>query len=277
MKIVLTGASRGIGRHLALTLATEHKILGIARDESALQDVQREAGAMFYGTSCDVSSWSSLQSIVESVSEVWSDCDALICCAGIVTPIGKAMTQNPELWARSLRTNLDGTFFSIRAFYDLLASSERRAKVICFSGGGATEPRENFSAYGVAKAAVVRLVETLSVEWVNENIDINALAPGAITTGMTDAVIEAGREKAGETEFAGAQQQLQKRWETEALTRVSDLVSYLLSPASDCISGKLISAVWDPWRSFDGHKTAMRGSDIFTLRRIVPSDRGLDW
>ena len=103
------------------------------------------------------------------------------------------------------------------------------------------------------------------------------MAPGAIATGMTDAVIEAGPEKAGEREFTGARQQRQKRRETEALTRVSDLVSYLLSPASDGISGKLISAVWDPWRSFDGHKTAMMGSDIFTLRRIVPSDRGLDW
>ena len=277
MKIVLTGASSGIGRHLALTLATEHKILGIARNESALQDVQREAGTRFCGTFGDVSSWSSLQSIVESVSEVWSDCDALICCAGIVTPIGKAMRQNPELWARSLRTNLEGTLFTIRAFYDLLVSSENQAKVICFSGGGATGARENFSAYSAAKAGVVRLTETLSVEWSNESIDINAVAPGAIATGMTDSVIEAGIEKAGERVFAGAQQQQQKPQDTEALTRVSDLVSYLLSPASDCISGKLISAVWDPWRSFDGHKTAMMGSDIFTLRRIVPSDRGLDW
>ena len=68
MKIVLTGASSGIGRHLALTLATEHEIWGIARNESVLQAVKREAGAMFCGTSGDVSSWSSLQSIVESVS-----------------------------------------------------------------------------------------------------------------------------------------------------------------------------------------------------------------
>tara|TARA_B100000959_G_C14783307_1_gene542454 strand:- start:77 stop:640 length:564 start_codon:yes stop_codon:yes gene_type:complete len=187
------------------------------------------------------------------------------------------MTQNPELWTRSLRTNLDGTFFAIRAFYDLLLSSENRAKVICFSGGGATGPRENFSAYAAAKAGVVRLTETLSVEWSNENIDINAVAPGAIATGMTNAVIEAGFEKAGEREFAGAQQQRQKRQDTEALTRVAELVSYLLSPASDGISGKLISAVWDSWRSFGGNKTAMMDSDIFTLRRIVPSDRGLDW
>jgi len=277
MKIVLTGASSGIGRHLALTLAAEHQIWGIARNKSVLQGVKREAGTTFYETSGDVSSWPSLQSIVELVSDVWSDCDALICCAGIVTPIGKAMTQDPELWARSLRTNLDGTFFAIRAFYDLLMSSERRAKVICFSGGGATGPRENFSAYGAAKAGVVRLTETLSVEWSNENIDINVVAPGAIATGMTDVVIEAGLEKAGEREFSGAQQQRQRSWDNEELTRVFDLVSYLLSPASDGISGKLISAVWDPWRSFDGHKTAIIDSDIYTLRRIVPSDRGLDW
>ena len=277
MKIVLTGASSGIGRHLVSTLATEHKIWGIARNESELQVVKNEVGTTFCWTSGDVSSWSTLQSIAESVSDAWSDCDALICCAGIVTPIGEAMKQNPELWVRSLRTNLDGTFFTIRAFYDLLVQSEKRAKVICFSGGGATGPRQNFSAYSAAKAGVVRLTETLSVEWLDENIDINAVAPGAISTGMTNAVIEAGLEKAGEREFTDAQRQQEKFGDIKSLTRVSELVSYLLSSASDGISGKLISAVWDPWCSFGDHKTAMMNSDIFTLRRIVPLDRGLDW
>ena len=277
MKIVLTGASSGIGRHLAATLATEHEIWGIARNESALQAVKNQVGTTFCGTSGDVSSWSSLQSIAESVAEVWSGCDALICCAGIVTPVGEAMKQNPELWARSLRTNLDGTFFTIRAFYDLLVRCEKRAKVICFSGGGATGPRENFSAYSTAKAGVVRLTETLSLEWSGTNIDINAVAPGAVATRMTEAVIEAGLEKAGEREFVDAHRQQQNSEDIEALTRVSELVSYLLSPASDGISGKLISAVWDPWRSFCDKKTVMMDSDIFTLRRIVPSDRGLDW
>ena len=101
--------------------------------------------------------------------------------------------------------------------------------------------------------------------------------PGAIATGMTDAVIGAGLENAGESEFVAAQQQRQIRDDTEGLTRVSELVSYLLSPASDGISGKLISAIWDAWHSFGGHKTEMTDSDIYTLRRIVPSDRGLDW
>jgi len=68
---------------------------------------------------------------------------------------------------------------------ELLARTGARAKVICFSGGGATKPRARFSAYGVAKTGVVRLVETIAEEERDRAYDINAIAPGAINTRLT--------------------------------------------------------------------------------------------
>jgi len=58
---------------------------------------------------------------------------------------------------------------------------------------------------------------------------------------------------------------------------VTALVEYLLSPVSDGISGRLISALWDPWQDLARHKEELADSDIYTLRRVVPADRGAPW
>jgi len=55
------------------------------------------------------------------------------------------------------------------------------------------------------------------------------------------------------------------------------LCVYLASDESDGISGKLLSAIWDPWPSLQDHRTDLDGSDVYTIRRIVPGDRGMDW
>ena len=147
MKIVLTGASSGIGKFLADSLAADgHEVCRLARSP--------QSGFSFQ---CDVSDWPALQICAQKISEIWASADALVCCAGIQEPIGPAMEIDPAAWQKNLAVNLHGTFFSIRAFYPLLKKSAVRAKVLCFSGGGSTSPRPNFAAYGVAKTGVVRL------------------------------------------------------------------------------------------------------------------------
>ena len=264
MKIVVTGASSGIGGFLADSLAAAgHELSRIARSP--------QTGFSF---SCDVSNWPALRDCAGKIAERWGGADALICCAAIQDPIGPAMEIEPLAWRRNLAVNLDGTFFSIRAMYPLLQKSKRRGKVICFSGGGSTSPRPNFAAYGVAKTGVLRLVETLAAEWENQSLDINAVAPGAIFTRMTGQVLAAGEKLAGKGEFAGAGNLL--RDNSGKLPKVLGLVQFLLSEKSDGISGKLISAPWDPWEKLAELKDDLR-SDIYTLRRIVPGDRGKNW
>src|SRR5580692_589578 len=167
MKIVLTGASSGIGKFLADSLeAKKHELCRIARSP--------QRGLSFQ---CDVSELDAIKNCAEQVSTKWKSLDALICRAGRHEPIGAAMEIDPRAWRKNLGVNLDGTFFASRAFRSLLKRSEARAKIICFSGGGAAGARPNFAAYGVAKTGVVRLVEMLAAEWQNETADINAVAP----------------------------------------------------------------------------------------------------
>jgi len=270
MNLVLTGSSTGIGRALATQLlARGHLVWGLARSDQA--DFAAQHPGAFFATRCDVADWAQVQLAAQAVSANWSHVDGLICCAGIQGEVGPAVSADPALWSSTVRANLDGTFFPFRAFHGLLSQAPRRAKVIAFSGGGATKPRANFSAYGVAKTGVVRLIETLAEELRDQPIDLNSIAPGAINTRLTDEVLALGPKVAGAAEYAAAQKQ--KASGGASLDKALGLVEWLLSPASDGISGRLLAAPWDPWSTLDRYKPALANSDIYTLRRIVPEER----
>src|SRR5262245_46578422 len=106
MNLVITGSSTGIGKFLADSLAAKgHELCRLARSP--------QPGFSF---SCDVSDWSAVQGCAEKVGQHWKTVNALVCCAGIQGPIGPAMEADPAAWRAALATNLDGTYFAIRAF-----------------------------------------------------------------------------------------------------------------------------------------------------------------
>lgn len=273
MNLVVTGTSSGIGRALAgHLLRGGHQVWGFARsDQSELGRGFLEA---FHPVRCDVGDWNRVAAAAREVHAACPHLDGLVTCAGLQGAIGPAVAADPLHWSATVRTNLDGTFYAIRAFHELLRRCPRRAKIVCFSGGGATKPRPNFSAYGAAKTAVVRLVETLAEELRGEPIDINAIAPGAIRTRLTDEVLSLGPAVVGEAEYQAALKQKNSHAGNAPLERAVKLVEFLLSPASDNISGRLLSAPWDPWEKLPRHSDLLTASDIYTLRRIVPEDRG---
>ena len=286
MNILLTGSSTGIGRALAERLLSRgHHVWGLARSD------QSDFAALypaFRHTRCDVSDYSAVAAAVSAYAAAWPQLDAVICAAGLQGEIAPALTADPLKWSATIRANLDGTYFALRAFASLLvqpAPTASRKKIICFSGGGATKARVNFSAYGVAKTALVRLVETIAEENRDQALDINALAPGAINTRLTDEVLALGPSVVGAAEYAAAQKQKAAALVPSslatadasadpALTRALDCVEWLLSPASDGITGRLLSAPWDPWPTLGAHRATLAASDVYTLRRIVPEDRG---
>lgn len=264
MRIVITGSSSGIGRHLAEKLAgAGHEVWGLARTTQ---------GAVFPTSPCDVSQWPQVESVQKEIAARWPQIDAVICAAAIQGAIGPAMEADPQIWSGTVRVDLDGTYFVLRAFWELLRRSPRRAKVICFSGGGATKARANFSAYASAKTGVVRLVETLAVEWAGLPMDINAIAPGAINTAMTRETVSRGPELSGRAEYEAAQRQLAEGG--QSIEKVWALVDFLLSEKSDGITGRLLSAQWDDWAALPVHATRLAESEIYQLRRILPEERG---
>jgi NAD(P)-dependent dehydrogenase (short-subunit alcohol dehydrogenase family) len=277
MKLLITGSSSGMGRWLAAHYCqTGHQVWGIARrDQSDFESEQKASGHSFRATRADVSNWEEMDALRAVVGRDWGSLDGLICCAGIQGPLGAAMKLSPVAWSQSLGINLNGTFYTLLALHEPLRRAERRAKIICFSGGGSTAPRPFFTPYAVAKAAVVRMVENLAHEWAGLPMDINAIAPGAVNTGMTDEVLAAGPAVVGKKEYEKTLEQKQKG--AIPLAKVGALIDFLLSPESDRISGRLISGLWDPYRSLTSLRSELEKSDVYTLRRIVPGDRGLDW
>lgn len=276
LQIVITGSSSGIGLALTERLITHgHIVFGLARrEQTAPAGPDLGDSGTFHAFRCDVSDWTQIEKTAETIAAKSPHLDALITCAGVHGEVGPALTCDPSKWKETINSNLTGTFHSLRAFHHLLKRAPNRAKVICFSGGGATKARANFSAYGAAKTGIVRLVETIAVEEAAHNLDINAIAPGAINTRLTDEIIALGANVVGAAEYEAARNLQQKGG--NALNSTLGLVEYLLSSNSDGISGRLISAQWDPWQNFAQVRGELK-EDIYTLRRILPEDRGKKW
>ena len=143
------------------------------------------------------------------------------------------------------------------------------------SGGGATNPLPNLSAYAASKAAVVRFAETLAGELRPWHVDVNSVAPGALNTRLLAEVLAAGPAAVGDAFYERS-----RRQQTDGGTPLEQgaaLCAFLASAESDGITGRLISAVWDPWPELSERRADLDGSDIYTLRRIVPGDRGRTW
>lgn len=274
MNIVISGATAGIGRYLTRRLLVQgHQVWGLSR--SSATDTKEER---FRASTCDVSNWEQVLRAAGAVAQdpSWGKIHAVVHCAAQQGPIGPTVTIDPAVWADAVRVNLVGTFHVIRAFHELLFGRQSgHAKVLCFSGGGATKPRPNFSAYAASKTAVVRLVENLAEEWEGHSIDVNAIAPGTLPTRMTEEVLAANPAMAGAREVVVARETFAEG--DNGFERLATLVDFLLSSKSDGITGKLISVAWDPWPSLHTHREELGSSDIYTLRRIVPEDRGKKW
>jgi NAD(P)-dependent dehydrogenase (short-subunit alcohol dehydrogenase family) len=122
---------------------------------------------------------------------------------------------------------------------------------------------------------VVRLTENLAKEEEANGIFVNAVAPGAVNTRMLEAILTAGAAQVGQAAYGDAQKQKQSGG--APAKRAADLCVKLLSAETDGLTGRLISAVWDPWETLASHKDELKRSDVYTLRRIVPADRGRNW
>ena len=250
-----------------------------AREEGPLmQTVQRLSSNLaphqrVLGEVADVSNRGDVDSLVSRAIEAFSEVQILVNTAGIYGPFGRLEDIDWDDWVSAIEINLLGTVYTCKTLLPHLVG-QGYGKIINLSGGGATSPMPRVSAYAASKAAVVRFTETLATE-VGDGIDVNAIAPGALATRLLDQVVEAGPEAVGE-EFHERMLQIQAEGGTP-LGKGAALAVYLASAESDGITGRLISAVWDPWPTLHRHRSALDDSDVYTLRRIVPSDRDLDF
>ena len=276
---LVTGASQGLGRAIAMRLAAEgFSVVLTARGAAMLAEAAEEvrnacrsSAQQVVWMSIDVSQADAAQRMAADIDARFGRLDVLVCNAGVYGPKGRVEDVDWDEWVRAIEINLLGTVLCCRAVLPVMRR-QRAGKIIVLSGGGATQPLPRLSAYAASKAAVVRFAETLAEEVKDDGIDVNAVAPGALNTRLLDEVLEAGPDTVGTAFYERAVRQ--KRDGGTPLDVGADLVAFLASPASDGITGRLLSAVWDNWRALPDQTHQLNASDVYTLRRIVPSDRG---
>jgi 3-oxoacyl-[acyl-carrier protein] reductase len=277
---LITGASQGLGLAIARAFVAEGAdVMICGRDADALeiarQELRRRAPKeqLVLARKADVSDPTQVDELIADAASQMPTLMVLVNNAGVYGPKGAVESANWAEWVKAIEINLFGSVLCARAFVPLW---RRRGygKLVQISGGGATAPLPGLSAYAVSKAGVVRFAETLALELRDSAVDVNAIAPGALNTRLLDEVIEAGPASVGEAFHSRALEQRESGGTPPE--RGAALAVWLASAASDGITGKLISAVWDPWRELPRHR-ADHDSDINTLRRIVPADRGQDW
>ncbi len=275
---IITGGSMGIGKAITSAFAKEGSHLVLAsRTESGLETTKREiessSSIKVEVFRADVSKPKAVRDLVDFTLAKFNTIDILVNCAGIYGPIGFVTDLDTEKWIEAININLYGTFLCVRAVLPRMIKN-KRGKIINLSGGGATSPFPRFSAYSASKAAVVRLTETLAEEVKEYNIDINAIAPGAVNTRLLDQVLAVG-EAAGKESLAKSIKQKQEGGVPPE--RVAELAIFLASSKSDGLSGRLVSLLWDNWKDIPQHLDKVMSSDIYTMRRIIPADRGYEW
>ena len=272
---LITGGSQGFGRHIVEAfLAEGANVVFCARTAADVSKTEAELrpglkpGQQRIGTACDVSDPASVAALFARVAAL-GPLHAVVNNAGIYGPIGPTEDLSLADWNQAWAVNVTGTLLVCQHAVHALKPLGS-GKIVNISGGGATNPMPRFAAYAATKAAVVRLTETLAEEYRADRIDVNAVAPGALRTRLTQQVLDAGPEKAGTDFFAK-----NKKWSDEGAVDPklgAALCVFLASPASDGITGKLISAQWDPWQDPEKFR-ALAAGDVYTLRRIVPEDR----
>jgi len=278
---VVTGASRGLGLAIAQAyVSAGANVVVCGRDQKTLAEAVRQIesvakrGQSVLAVQADVAQEADAERLIRETLSVFGAVDILVNNAGVYGPLGAIEDVDWESWVEAIQINLMGSVYLCRQVVPFM-KKQQRGKIVQISGGGATNPLARITAYAASKAAVIRFMESLALELAEFNIDVNAIAPGALNTRMLQEVLAAGPEKVGADFYKKSLQQEESGG--APMEKGSALAVYLASSQSDGLTGRLLSALWDPWPFSAEQVEALKKSDVFTLRRIVPKDRGLEW
>jgi NAD(P)-dependent dehydrogenase (short-subunit alcohol dehydrogenase family) len=275
--ILLTGGTQGFGLSLAKELIRcQANLFVCARSKAGIDsamtdfDMIKQREQKIHTSVTDISSSTEVEELYRKSKMLFGHIDILINNAGVIGTIDKFLSTDLTKWQEVININFIGSALMIQSFLpDML--EQKYGKIIQLSGGGATSPLQGMLAYASSKVAIVRLIETLSKEYLNSGVEFNSVAPGIMKTRLLNEMLEAGSEKIGVTLF---KKSMSRNDELNDSTRKAcKLVLFLCSDESKGISGKLISAEWDNWEIWPEHLNELVNSDLYTLRRVTGKDR----
>jgi len=232
---IVTGASRGLGRAIALALGEAGANLSLAaRSKPDLEETARLAAVSGVRTlilPTDVSRYAEFETLVERTIESLGRLDVLVNNAGIakVLPFAEA---TPSDWREVLDVNLGGIMNGCRAAAPHLIA-QRAGKIVNVASVLATVALPGYALYSAAKGGVIALTRSLGVEWARHNIQVNAMAPGWFVTDMNAAAFGDDRIRDRLLRDVPARR-------TGRLDEIGPLAVYLASSASDFMTGQTI-------------------------------------
>jgi NAD(P)-dependent dehydrogenase (short-subunit alcohol dehydrogenase family) len=267
---LITGGGRGIGLAIAKAFAREQADLflvarTLAELEAAAEGIRREYGVRCSAFRADVSKPGEVAAMTRACVSELGRVDILVNNAGVYGPIGELVENDLEEWRQAIEVNLLGAVYATRAVLPAMRA-QGGGCILNLAGAGiggpAVTPR--ISAYATSKAAIVQFTESISREAAAWNVQVNAIAPGAVTTEITNAVIAAGPEKAGRDFYERNVKQKEKGGDSPELA--ANLAVLLASGRTGQLTGKLLSAKWDKLEKLD--PAAANQSSLYALRRI---------
>lgn len=197
---VITGASSGIGRAIALQFAKEGATVVVAdirpdpiEGGDCTLDLVRQDGREGAFVETDVARWDAVDHLVSNTVELFGRLDVMVNNAATYTSTGLLDTTEAQ-WRRVMAVNLDGVFFgckrAIRQMLEQEVQGEARGRIINISSQHGMVACPGDPAYSVSKAAVAQLTRQIAVDFAKDRIVCNAIAPGKILTGRTDIALD---------------------------------------------------------------------------------------
>lgn len=231
---LVTGASRGLGKSIALALAAEGAaIAAVARSEEALAgtlEAIRSAGGTAEPFALDVADSAAADAVVEKIAARFKQVDVLVNNAG-VTRDGLLMRMSAEAWDTVLDTNLKGAFNLCKPVGRLMVK-QRSGRIINISSVIGLRGNAGQANYAASKAGLIGFSKSVAREFASRGITCNVVAPGFIETDMTHVLGDDMKKKLLENI------PLQRLGQPEDIAGV---VSFLASPAASYITGQVLT------------------------------------
>jgi NAD(P)-dependent dehydrogenase (short-subunit alcohol dehydrogenase family) len=236
---IITGAGRGLGRDIAVAMAGEGaRITVMSRSLRDLKEVEDKVEAtggntlIFKG---DVSREDDVNRMVCQTMSLFGRIDILVNNAAIIGPARFMEDANPGAWEETIAINLNGAFYCAHAVAPIMGK-QGGGKIISITSGLGQRPFSRFCAYGVSKAGIIQLTRSLSEELKEMEIQVNAIDPGVMDTGMQDQIRALGPEILGQVIYNYFLEYKEKGLLKDP-AEVARLAVYLASNEADHLTG----------------------------------------
>lgn len=235
----ITGGGRGLGRSIALAMAREGaRVVIMSRTAEHLREVVsliRESGGEGDFCEGDVSKSEDVSRGIDKALRGYGGLDILVNNAAVIGPARFLDDADEAAWQKTLNTNLYGAFLCCRAA-GLVMRERGSGKIINISSGLGQMAFPRFCAYSVSKAGEIQMTRSLAEEWRPMNIQVNAIDPGLVDTGLQEGVRNLGPGVLGK-ELHDRFAEYKEKGLLKDPDRVAPLAVYLASSSSDHLSG----------------------------------------